>query len=535
MTRFVRTELCAALSAISLAFAAGGAAAADFSWSSAGDILTFDIHAQNENLNITAISAVYEGLLRWSPDRKLEPALATRYERVPEGFLFTIREGVKFHAGETLTPEDVVFSINRALNPRSQFKSFCEGIIKAEKAGPNQVLIRTTNGSPVILNQLVDLKIMSESWAKAHGALEPQNYIAKEESYAARHANGTGPFRLVTREEDVKTIFAANHDWWDEKNRSGNVETATFRPIASASTRTAALLSGEVDFVIDPAAQDLQRLKRSPGVKVTEGPENRTLMVALDEYRDNSPYVRDASGKPLAQNPFKDKRVREALFLSVNRDGIKRGVMRGLSVPTGTIVTSIVNGWDKTAAEPPKTDIAGVKKLLTEAGYPQGFGFTLDCPNNRWTNDEATCKALASQWGRIGVKVEVNTMPRAKYFPKVLSFDTSAGLVGWGAPTFDALYALQSLSATFNPKTGDGIANIGRASLPAMDEALKKIRAEENPEKRNALLGEALRIERENYLHIPVHELMIAWAMRDKVAVVHRPDNRLAMEWVNVK
>ncbi|WP_443744219.1 ABC transporter substrate-binding protein [Sutterella sp.] len=534
MNRKLRLQLTAAAAALPLVFAAC-ADAATLNWSSAGDILTFDIHAQNENLNITALSAVYEGLVRYSPDRRIEPALATDWKRVPEGFLFTIRKGVKFHEGETLTPGDVVFSINRALNPRSQFKSFTTGIVKAEAAGADQVLIRTTTGSPVVLNQIVDLKIMSESWAKAHGALEPQDYVAKEESYAARHANGTGPFRLTTREEDVKTVFTANHDWWDEKNRAGNVERAVFRPIASAATRTAALLSGEVDFVIDPAAQDLQRLRKSPGVKVTEGPENRTLMVALDEYRDASPYVRDTTGKPLAKNPFKDQRVREALFISVNRDGIKRGVMRGLSNPTGTIVTSIVNGWSKDVAEPPKPDVEKAKKLLAEAGYPQGFGFTLDCPNNRWTNDEATCKALASQWGRIGVKVAVNSMPRAKYFPKVLSFDTSAGLVGWGAPTFDGFYSLQSLSATFNPKTGDGIANIGRASLAAMDEAQAKIKAEEDPVKRTTLITEALRIERANLLHIPVHELMIAWAMKQNVEVVHRPDNRLTMEWVTVK
>ncbi|MDO5531801.1 ABC transporter substrate-binding protein [Sutterella sp.] len=530
-----RIRLSAAAAALSLVFAAGGVSAADLTWASAGDILTFDIHSQNENLNITAISAVYEGLIRRGQDRSLEPALATGWKRVPEGFLFTIREGVKFHEGETLTADDVVFSINRALNPRSQFKSSCEGIVKAEKAGPNEVLVRTTNGSPVILNQIVDLKIMNEAWAKAHGALEPQDYIAKEESYAARHANGTGPFKLESRQEDVKTVFVANHDWWDEANRPGNVETATFRPIASASTRTAALLSGEVDFLIDPAPQDLQRLRKADGIKVTEGPENRALLVSLDQHRDASPYIRDTAGKPLAQNPFKDVRVREALFISINRDGIKRGVMRGLSNPSGTVVTQIINGWTKEVGEPPAYDVSRAKKLLAEAGYPQGFGFTLDCPNNRWQNDEATCKALASQWARIGLKVEVNTMPRAKYFPKVLSFDTSAGLVGWGCPTFDALYSLQSLSATFNKATGDGISNIGRVSVPAMDEALNKVRAEEDPVKRTALLTEALRVERENVMHIPVHELMITWAMKKNVDVVHRPDNRLTMEWVNVK
>lgn len=521
--------------AVSVCFLGFGAAAADFTWSSAGDILTFDIHAQNENLNSQATAAVYEGLVRYNKDMKVEPALAESWKRVPEGFLFTLRQGVKFHEGEPFSADDVVFSYERALHPRSQFKSSTTGILGAKKIDEHTVLIRTVNGSPVLLNQMVDLLVMSKSWAAKHGALLPQDFINKEEAYASRHANGTGPFRLVSREVDVKTVFEANTAWWNQKNRTGNVTRVTYMPIKSAATRTAALLSGQVDFVLDPATQDVMRLKKNDAVTLIEGPENRVLMVSLDQNRDASPYVRDKAGKPLAANPFKDKRVREAMSVSVNRAGLVRSVMRGAAVPTGTIVASRVNGWTKQAAEIPPLDLTRAKALLKDAGYPDGFAFTLDCPNNRWINDEAVCKALSGMWAKIGLKVSVNTMPRAQYFPKVLTFDTSAGLVGWGTSTADALYSLQSLSATFDKATGDGISNIGRVSDARLDELIRAIRTEEDAGKRNALIGEALQREHDNVFHVALYEQVIPWAMRKNISVVQRPNNRLFLQEVIVR
>ena len=514
---------------------AGAASAATLQWASAGDILTFDIHAQNENLNSTACQAVYEALVRWDEHMKVEPALATGWKRVPGGFLFEIRKGVKFHEGETLTADDVVFSLQRALSPKSQFKSATTGITGVEKKGDYSVFVKTTNGSPVILNQLTDLRIMNKAWAQKHGALEPQDFINKQEAYAARHANGTGPFKLKSREVDVKTVFEAFHGWWDEKNRRGNVTEAVYVPIKSAATRTAALLAGQVDFVLDPATQDLAKLRGSGDVKVLEGPENRVLMIAFDQSRDASPYIWGPDGKKLEKNPFKDLRVRQALNLAVNRRGLVKSVMRGSAVPTGTIVASNVNGWTKEAAAVPEFNLAKAKELLKEAGYPNGFTFTLDAPNNRWINDENIAKALAGMWAKIGVKVNVNTMPRAQYFPKVLSFDTSSGMIGWGASTFDSLYSIQSLSVTFNKATGDGISNIGRISSPKMDAAAAKIRAEEDPKKRNEYIAEALRVERDEVLHVALHEQTIPWAMKKNVETVHRPNNRLMLDWVTVR
>lgn len=504
-------------------------------WSSAGDFLTFDVHAQNESLNSAANAAVYESLVRYNPQMKIEPALASHYERVKDGFLFTIREGVRFHEGQLLTAEDVAYSINRALMPESQFKVAASGIINASVVNGNQVLIKTISGSPVFLNQLTQLRILNKEWLKKHNALRPQNYVSGEESYLARHANGTGPFKLAYREVDVRTEFIANHDWWDEANRKGNVEKVIYTPISSPATRTAALLSGQVDFVLDPAPQDLSRLERNDAIKVLSYAEDRVMMIALDQHRDHSPYVSDSQGKPMTVNPFKDVRVRQALSLAVNRNALVKSIMRGKAVPTGTVVSRSVFGYSEQIAEPDSYDLEKAKALLKEAGFENGFSFTLDAPNNRWINDENLCKALAGMWAKLNIKVNVHSMPRSQYFPNVLSFDTSAGLVGWGSSTFDAYYPMQSLSATFNVSSGAGISNIGRISDHRMDELLKKLSVEENSETRKSLAQEVLMLEKREVFHIPLLQPMFSWAMKKNVEPIVRADNRLTLEWVTIQ
>lgn len=504
-------------------------------WSSAGDFLTFDVHAQNESLNSAANAAVYETLVRYNREMQIEPCLATQYRRVDNGFIFTIREGVKFHEGQILSTEDVAYSINRALMPESQFKAVASGILGAQALNSKEVLVKTVSGSPVFLNQLTALRILNKEWLAKHNALRPQNYVGGEESFLAKHANGTGPFRLERREVDVKTIFVANHEWWDEANRKSNLERVEYIPIASPATRTAALLSGQVDFVLDPAPQDLARLQRDKNLNVVSQTEDRVMMVALDQYRDQSPYIKGQNGEPLKVNPFKDKRVRQALSLAVNRDALVKSVMRGKAVATQSLVSDSVLGYSREVAQPVAYDPDKAKALLKEAGYEGGFSFTLDTPNNRWINDENLCKALASMWAKIGVKVNVHSMPRAQYFPKVLSFDSSAGLVGWGSTTFDAYQPLQSLIATFDPKSGAGISNIGRISNSEADKAIKALAVEENREKRAQLAQQVLKADKDEALHIVVLQPMFSWAMRRNIEVVARPDNRLTLEWVSIR
>ena len=295
-------------------------------WASQGDILTMDPHAQNEGLNNTANSYIYEPLVTYNEKFEVVPALATDWKQeTPLIWRFNLRQGVKFHDGSALTASDVVFSIDRAMQPTSNFRQYTVGVQRAHAVDDNTVIIYTTVPNPVLLRQLTELRIVSKGWAEKNKVVAPQNFVQKEETYAARNANGTGPFILKSREVDIKTVFATNPNWWGAKTKKGNVTEVVYTPIKSDSTRTAALLSGEIDFLLDPVPQDIARLKQTPSIKVVEGAENRTIFIGMDQFRDELQYS-DVKGK----NPFKDLRVRQALYHAIDIEAIKKAVMRGL-------------------------------------------------------------------------------------------------------------------------------------------------------------------------------------------------------------
>jgi len=498
-------------------------------WASQGDILTLDPHAQNEGLTIAASSYVYEPLVEYDQDFNLVPALAVSWEQPePTKWVFQLRDGVSFHDGAPFSAEDVVFSIQRAMAPTSNFKAYVNGIKDVKALDDLTVEIETEGPNPVLLRQLTNVFIMNKQWAEENKAVEPQDFSAQQETYSARHTNGTGPYQLVSREVDVRTAFKENPDWWNKDNKTGNVTEIIYTPIKQNATRTAALLSGEIDFILDPPAQDLERLKQQ--AKVVEGNEYRTIYIGLDQ---SSPELKYSSIK--GKNPFADQRVREALSLAIDIEAIKKAVMRGSSDPTGTMIAPQVNGWTEELAVPAPYDPERARDLLKEAGYEdKEISFTLDCPNNRYINDEAICQAVVGMWARIGVDAKLNAMPRATYFPKVQSNDTSAYLFGWGVPTFDALYTLQSL--IHSPGEGaDGSFNFGGYSNPKVDELIDQIKVEIDEEKRNAAIQEVLRIHAEEVGHIPLHDQVIPWAMAKNIDVVHRADNRLTPQWVTIE
>ncbi len=519
----------ASLVAVAATFAAPVLEAKSLRWASQGDILTFDPHSQNEGLNNTANSYIYEPLIDYSEKYELEPALAVKWSTdTPLIWRFELRKGVKFHDGTPFTAADVVYSIERALHPNSNFRAYTTAIQGARAVGDHTVLVYTTVPNPVLLRQLTELRIMSKAWSEKHKVTAPTNFVQKEESYAVRNTNGTGPYMLKSREVDIRTVWVENPNWWGKATKKGNVSEIIYTPVKSDATRTAALLSGELDFVLDPPPQDLARMRAAPNIKIVEGAENRTIFLGFDQHRDELLYS-DVKGK----NPFKDLRVRQALYHAINIEAIQKAVMRGSSDPTGAIMQRAVNGWTKEAHERLPYDQKKSRDLLAAAGYPNGFSFTLDCPNNRYINDEDICKALVTMWAQIGLKVSLNAMPRATYFPKIQKYDTSAYLLGWGVPTFDALYSLQSLARTVG-KDGDGNFNLGRVSVPEFDKLVDAMKSEVDQKKRNQLIAEALLIHNKNVMHIPLHNQMIPWAMQKKVNVVHRAQNRLEAHWARI-
>lgn len=498
-------------------------------WASQGDAQTMDPYSQNELLTNAMNGQVYEMLVNRDKKMALEPVLATEWTQVsPLQWRFKLRPNVKFHDGTPFTADDVVFSVLRGREASSDISAYANAVGVPKKIDNLTVEFNLTTVNPIFLQHISLLPIMSKVWAEKHKATKPIDFKNKEEGYASFHTNGTGPFMLVSRQPDVKTVYKRNPNWWGKFD--GNVQEVVYTPIKSDATRVAALISGEIDFVLDPAPQDLPRLRNTAGVKVVDGPENRIVFIGMDQHRDELLYS-SVKGK----NPFKDVRVRKALYQAIDIETIKTKLMRGQSVPTGAITPSPLGTYNDPALEKRLPyDLDGAKKLMADAGYPQGFEVTLDCPNNRYINDEEICQTLASMWARLGVKVRVNAMPRVTYFPKIQKLDTSMYMLGWGGAITDA-------ETTFTPvlrargEGGVGAWNFGNAKDAKLEELAAASSKEADPKKREQLVKAALARHNELVLNIPLHRQVIPWAARANVEAVHRPDNWLEWRWITVK
>jgi len=498
-------------------------------WAAQNDLLTFDPHAQNHQTTLNFQMHVYEALTRYTKDYRVEGALATSWQQLsPTQWRFNLRKGVKFHDGTPFTADDVVFSYARAAGPTSNLTSAVTGIKEVKKIDDSTVEMTLAGPNPVLLRQIIEARIMSKSWSEKNKVEKSQDFKSKEETFAARNANGTGPYKLKTWQADVKIELTANKDWWDKME--GNVDEVIFTPVKSDGTRVSALLSGDVDIVTDPPPQDVARLRQTPALKVLDGGENRTIFFGMDQFRDELQYS-SVKGK----NPFKDRRVRQALHQSIDADAIKRTLMRGLSIPAGMMIAPQVHGWTAEMDKRPAVDVEGAKKLLAEAGYPDGFEVTMDCPNNRYVNDEEICQAVASMWAKIGVKVKLNAMPFATYIPKILKFDTSLYMLGWGVSTFDALYSLQALQRTVDPKGGaDGSYNLGRYSNAKVDALIDQIKVETDQGKRDGQIRDVYKLLQDDVAYLPIHHQIRPWAMKRNVTTVHRADDRQEAKWVRI-
>ena len=511
-----------------LALVAAPVQAVTLRWAAQNDILTLDPHSQNHATTIAILQHTYESLVRYSKDYKIEPSLAESWKELsPTQWRFNLRKGVKFHDGSPFTADDVVFSFGRIKQPQGTMQIYVANIAEVKKVDDYTVDFILSGPHPVLLQNISDFRIMSKSWSEKNRSQNIQDYKQKEETYASRNTNGTGPYLIKGWEPDKRIVFELNRDWWGKND--GNVTDVIYTPIKSDATRVSALLSGEVDLVTDLPTQDVERLRKEPKIKILDGHEVRTIFIGMDQFNDELKYS-NVKGK----NPFKDIRVRKALNMAVDREAIKKITMRGLSIPGGLMIAPGVHPYSKQLDIVPKYDPAAAKKLLAEAGYPAGFEFTLDCPINRYVNDEKICQSLVSMWARAGLNVKLNAMPFATYIPKLLQLDTSAYMLGWGVPTFDGLYMLQSLVRT--KTTGaDGSFNQGRISDKKLDEMIDQIKVETDTKKRDALLKESLEITRDQYYYVPLHYQMRPWAMKQGVGIAYSIDDRPQARFATVK
>ncbi|WP_210485648.1 ABC transporter substrate-binding protein [Microvirga antarctica] len=491
------------------------------------DAGTMDPQAQNIQTTITLLSMIYEPLITRDKTLAKAPMLAESWTQVdPNTWRFKLRPNVKFHDGGSLTAEDVVFTIKRAQSATSQFTAYVAGL-QPKAIDDLTVEIVTPKPDPLLIDKLIYIPIMDKEWSEKNNALTPQNLKEKQESFTALNANGTGPYKLTSRQPDSKTVLNRVPAYWGKMD--GDIDQVDFTPVASDPTRVAALLSGELDLVIDLPSQDVARLAQSPDIKIEKIDEFRTIFFGFDLKNDTLKYG-DAGGK----NPFKDVRVRQAINLGLDRDAVVRTVMRGLASPTAQILAPNNVGYDAALDKGPARNVEAAKKLLADAGYPQGFSFTLDCPNDRYVNDEQVCKTLVTMLSQIGLKVTLNSMPRAKFFPKVWDRDTSMYMMGFNSPFFDGMYALETTVMTRNDAKGEGIYNYANYSNPQLDTEIAAARDELDTAKRTKMIAALYKKITDDALYVSLYNQVLVYAMRKNVSTPIRPDNWLDIRWVTM-
>ncbi len=477
-------------------------------WASQGDALTLDPHAANEAPTHAALHQIYDTLYNLDKDLKLEPWLATSVKLVnPDTWEFALRKGVRFHDGSDFTATDVKFSVERALSPTSDLKADIGSIKEVKIIDPYTVQIITSAPNPILTNQLANIYIMSKAWSEKHSVTKPQDRNAKEETYAVRNAMGTGPFKLELREPDVKTTMVKNKDWWGLKKYPHEVDKVIYTPIANQATRVAALLSGELDFLLDPPLQDLERIRKTPGLHLEQTAQNRTIFLGMNQGVKEL-LTSNVKGK----NPFADKRVRQAMYQAIDEDAIKTKVMRGYAIPAGIITPPFVHGYTKALDKRLPYDPAASKKLLAQAGYPDGFSVQLDCPNNRYINDEAICQAVVGMLGKIGIKVTLSAIPKSLFFPKIHNRQTDFYMLGWGVTTLDSHFVF-----SFLVKGQDKGWNGTGFNDPEVNGLIQAMEQEVDLPKRDAMIAKTWKRIQDDVLYLPLHHQVIVWAMSDKI------------------
>ncbi len=495
-----------------------------FRYAFQADAQSLDPHGLNETFTLGFLGNVYEGLTGYDAQMNLVPLLATKWETVsPTVWRFHLRKGVKFHDGGTFDADDVIFTWKRATSTESGQKARASLISNIRKIDDYTVEIETAGPVPTLARELAWLYIMDKQWSEKHNATEAAKPASagRENAWATTHENGTGPFRVVERQPDVKTVMERFDGYWDKPKT--NVTKVVFTPISQAATRVAALLSGQIDLAYPVPVQDWNRLDAAPGVKALTGPEARTIFLGMDQWRDE---LTNSSVK--GKNPFKDIRVRKAFAHAIDLNAIKRAIMRGASWPSGLMWAPQVNGYNAKMNVPYKYDPVLSKKLLAEAGYPDGFTVGMDCPNNRYVNDEKICQAVASMLAKVGVKVDLLAQPKSKYFAKVTAsggYNTPFYLLGWTPGSMDVHNVFVNLIACRDKERNRGKYNIGGYCNKRVDELTDLIAAETDPKKRQAYIDEGAAILKKEYGYIPLHQQPLSWGVREDVSVAQRADN----------
>ena len=495
---------------------------------SAFDPQTMDPHAVALLYHSRIAFQIHDSLIGRDERFRLEPALALSWQMAtPTTWRLRLRPGVTFHDGLPFTADDAVFSLERAMAPPSQRAFQLKGVSAVRKLDALNIEIQLDAPDAVLPEKLQYIAMMNKAWSEKHGVTRAQDFNGKQETHAVRNANGTGPMRLERYEPDVRTVLKRHPGWWGwADKRSGNLEQVNFVTVRSDATRLAALASGEVDLVLDPPYQDIAGLKTDPRVALEQTADIGQQYLAFDQARDE---LQDSDVK--GRNPFKDIRVRKAVYHAINVPLIIDKVLRGQAVPTGAFLSPLVDGSLPDLDRRLPYDPARARLLLGEAGYPNGFSITLDCVNVSWR--ENVCQAVAAMLTQVGVRTTLRSSPSNQFFPKLSQGTASFIEYGWTASP-DAWNSLNGLFRSFD-KSGLGTFNAGRYSNPKLDSMIDGIRTEPDLTRRRAMVSTVLRLVGEELPYVPLYRRTLTWAMAKKVSVVQWPNDTLELRWVRVK
>ncbi|HET9404100.1 MAG TPA: ABC transporter substrate-binding protein [Burkholderiales bacterium] len=491
--------------------------AADLSIALGGDVTSIDPHFHNLTPNNNVGAHVFDSLVMKDASGRIKPGLAESWRAVDDlTWEFQLRKGVKFHDGTDFTAADVAFSLDRVPNvpnSPSPFTTYTKQVTEKIVVDPYTLRLKSAAPYPQMPNDMSTVLIVS---AKAAAGATTDDFNSGKATI------GTGPFKFVRWQKGDRIELARNDAYWGRKSPWDKV---TFRIITSDPTRVASLLAGEVRAIENVPTNDLARLGANKDLSLFRTVSVRLMYLHMDTARDKSPFAMDKAGRPLDKNPLRDLRVRRAMSKAINRQALVERVMEGAAVATGQLMPEKFFGHTPALRTEPY-DPEGARKLLAEAGYPDGFGLTLHAPNNRYVNDEQIAQAIAQMLSRIGIQTRVDAMPSSVYFSRGSKLEFSLMLVGWGAETMEASSPLKALLATFSKEKGMGAANRGRYSNTRLDAALGQALATVDDARREKLLQQATEIGVGDLGIIPLYHQHNLWAARRGITYDARADER---------
>jgi peptide/nickel transport system substrate-binding protein len=521
MLKFVMRGALGLCAAVSLTFAAW---AQDLTVGLGASVTSIDPHFHNLSPNSNIARHIFDRLIHTDDKQRQTPGLATEWKAIDDTtWEFKLRKGVKFHDGSEFTAEDVVATLKRVPwvpNSPSSFRIYTQSVVGWEIVDPHTIRLKTAKVYPLLPTDIATINIVNKKFEQGPTA----------DFNSGKAAIGTGPFKFVEYVPGDRIVLQRNDDYWGPKPHWQKV---TMKLITNNSARVAALLAGDVQVIDAVPATDYARLKGNADLAIAQIVGNRLIYLHIDSHRDQSPFVTDKAGALLPNNPLKDPRVRRALSRSINRQAIVDRIMDGLAIPAGGLMADGFFGTSP-KLKPDPFDAEGARKLLTEAGYPNGFGLTIHGPNDRYPNDEKILQAIGPMFNRVGIDTKVVTLPWATFAGQSSNpnYAFSVMLVGWGADTGEVSSPLRSLLATVNREAGMGGSNRGRYSNPKMDGLLAQALTTVDDGKREKLLQEASEIAIADMGLIPLHYQINVWAMRKGLTYSPRTDEYTLAQFI---